>query len=65
MEDLFLPFKGKFENLYLAGIDNIKPICLVTFLEDELTFIKGQLKGDGLKIFQLGIRKSGKKRYGF
>jgi len=54
MENLLLSFKGKFENLYFAGIDNIKSIPLVPFLEDEFSPGKPKLQGNGLYFFQLG-----------
>ncbi len=55
MENLFLSLKGKFENLYLPGVDNIKSVSLVPFLENELTLVKGTLKGNSLYFFQLGL----------
>jgi hypothetical protein len=54
MKNLFLSFKGKLENLYLAGVYDIESIPLVSFLEDEPSLFKGQLKGDGLYLFQMG-----------
>jgi hypothetical protein len=54
MEDLFLSLKGQFENLYLAGVDNIKPIPFVLFLEDELALLIEALKGNGLDFFKQG-----------
>lgn len=53
MEDLFLAFKGKLENLYFSCVYNIKSIPFVFFLEDEVTLIKGALKSNGLDFFKL------------
>jgi len=54
MEDLFLPFKGKLENLYFSCGYNIKSIPFVSFLKDKVTFIKGALNSYGLDFFKLG-----------
>jgi len=54
VQDLFLSFKGKFENFYLPSVYNIKPIPLVLFLEDELTFINRSFNGNGLDFFKQG-----------
>jgi len=54
MENLLLSFQGKFENFYFAGFDNIKPLTLVPFLEDEVPPGNFEFQCNGLYFFQLG-----------
>jgi len=54
MQNLLLSLKGKFENFYFPGVYNIKPVALVSLLENESALIKIKLKGNGLYFLQLG-----------
>jgi len=40
MKDLFFAFKGKFENFNLSFFNYIKPVSLISFMEDDLAPVK-------------------------